>query len=183
MEKVRERFTLLKVKLLKNEALDVHFVYQVIDGATQYDLKDHIESPIVPHPDLRDRVTRLNTYVARIYALTFFRDMILQPEFEATPKQSEAAERYYQSILERIKVTGVCLSGNDKHKGCIITAVFMAENRIPMALNTHRIRFSESRYGFEEELGEICEEIESECFEYLYNNKQAQLDLFPEGEE
>lgn len=177
-------FKLLKLKLITGGGIDVHYTHVEVDGSDQYEMKGHEESPKIPHKDLTDLLNDMRGMVARVFALTFFREIIVNPDFGATDDQSKYSERYYQAILDKIKITGVALSGieSDKTKGCIITSTFRSEVNVPMALNTHRIKFHNTTYGFEESLGNLCDELQEEVYKYLFENKKGQLDLFPQGE-
>lgn len=182
MKPKKESFKLSKVKLIKDGGLDCHFEVEEVSGQEVYLEKYHTESSKDLHPDLSSKFLELKPILARIYHLSFFRDIIQKPDFKATAKQSQFAEKFYQEILSRINVTGVAISGQDKNEGIIITGTFKADTNQIMAINSHRIRFVDTKYGFEENLEILVDEIKEEVFAFLFENKRAQLSLFDQPE-
>lgn len=182
-KRIPERFSLIKCKLLANEALDVHFEYEEVAASANYVQKEHVESPVIPHPDLTTKLQALKPHVAKVYGFAFIRELVSSEDFKATDAQLNYSEKFYQTLVEKIRVTGIALSGKEDAKGCIITAVMKSQTNSSMAINTHRISFKSTTYGFEDDLKVICDDIENEVFRYLFEGKQAQLSLFPEGEE
>lgn len=172
-------FTLDSVKKLKNGGLTISFETNEQVGDEIYNDKDMKESAKQPHPDLTNLLKELVPTVATVFGYTKLRGTV-----KSNAKVEAELEENYQGIIANLEVTGVSLSGTGNNKGVIITATMKAETNQKMALNTHRIRFNESRYGFEEELESLCLDIQTECHEYLFNGKKAQLELFdaPEPE-
>lgn len=118
--------------------------------------------------------------MARIYHLSFFRSLLETPEFKATSAQKKQAEKAFEEVLNKLSVTGISLSGKDENVGVVITAAFTADSNQKMAINSHRVKFKEERYGFEEDMEKIIGEIELEVYAFLFENKKAQLELFDE---
>lgn len=174
----KKSFNLSKVKLTTGGGLDTHYEVLETAGNESYNNKYHVESAKDIHPDLKKQVNRLKSVVARVYHMNFIRTLMLMPEFEATAKQQELAETGLAEIMQKINVTGVAISGTDKNVGIVITATFTADSNQKMAINTHRMKFTDTRYGVEEEMEEICSEIENEVYAFLFENKKAQLDIF-----
>lgn len=174
----KENFKLNKVKVLKsNSGLSIDYSTEEQQGGLTYFDKDHKESTKEPHPDLLKKFSELKPILCRIYYFTFIREVINRKEFAATDKQLQVAERAVQEILPLIEITGVSISGEDEGKGVIIMGTFKAPTNQKMAINSHRLKWDKIVYGFEEELQTIIEELESECFEYLFNDKKAQLTI------
>lgn len=172
-----QNFTLDSVKKLKNGGLTIAFGTNESDGVETYNDKDLKESAKVPHPDLTSKLRELIPTVATVFGYAKLRGTV-----KSNKKVEDELEENYQNIIANLEVNGISLSGTGNNKGVVIMATMKAESNQKMAINTHRIRFNESRYGFEEELESLTDEIRIECFEYLFNGKRAQLELFESKE-
>ena len=173
-------FSLSKVKVISGGGLDVNFEVEEAIGAEVYRENYHLASSKEIHPDLQKLFDRLKPIMARVYHLSFFRTLLDTPDFKATKKQKELAEIAFKEITNKISVTGVSLSGKDDNVGVVITGAFTADSNQKMAINSHRMKFNDERYGFEEELEEIVGDIDREVYAFLFKNKKAQLTLFDE---
>ena len=173
-------FNLCKVKVVSGGGLDVTFEVEEAIGAEVYRENYHLASSKEIHPDLQKLFDRLKPIMARVYHLSFFRSLLETPDFKATKKQKELAEEAFKEVIAKLTVTGVALSGKDDNVGVILTGTFTADSNQKMAINSHRMKFSDTRYGFEEEMEEIIGEIECEVYAFLFRNKKAQLTLFDE---
>lgn len=170
-------FSLTKVKVISGGGLDVTFEVEEAIGAEIYRENYHLASSKEIHPDLQKLFDRLKPIMARVYHLSFFRSLLETPDFKATKKQKELAEEAFKEVIAKLTVTGVSLSGKDDNVGVVLTGTFKADSNQKMAINSHRMKFSDTRYGFVEE---IIGEIESEVYAFLFKNKKAQLTLFDE---
>lgn len=173
-------FALSKVKTISGGGLDVHFEVEEACGAEVYRENYHLSSSKEIHPDLKKLFDQLKPILARVYHLSFFRSLIETPDFKATKKQQELAEEAFKEVLAKLDVTGISLSGKDNNVGVVLTGTFTADSNQKMAINSHRMKFSDTRYGFEEEMEEIIGNIETEVYAFLFKNKRAQLELFDE---
>lgn len=171
-------FQLSKVKVISGGGLDVHFKVEETCGAEVYRETYHLSSSKDIHPDLQKLFDQLKPIMARVYHLSFFRSLMETPEFKATKKQQEIAEEAFSKVIAKLNVTGVALSGKDNNVGVVLTGTFTADSNQKMAINSHRMKFSDSRYGFEEEMESIIGDIESEVYAFLFKGKKAQLELF-----
>ena len=176
-------FYLIKVKTISEGGLDVHFEVEEACGAEVYRENYHVSSTKEIHPDLKRKLDELKPVVARVYHLSFFRSLMDAPDFKATNKQKELANNAFEEIIKKIDVTGISLSGKDDNQGVIITSTFKADSNQKMAINTHRIKFKDTRYGFEEDVEDIVDDLEREVYAFLFKNKKAQLELFNEDGE
>lgn len=174
----KKAFSLSKVKVINGGGLDVHFEVEEACGAEVYRENYHLTSGKEIHPDLQKLFDKLKPIMARVYHLSFFRSLMETPDFKATKKQKELAEEAFKEVIDKLRVTGVSLSGKDDNVGVVLTGTFTADSNQKMAINSHRMKFNSERYGFEEEMEEIVGEIESEVYEFLFNNKKAQLEIF-----
>lgn len=176
----KKAFSMSKVKVINGGGLDVHFEVEEACGAEVYRENYHLTSGKEIHPDLQKLFDKLKPIMARVYHLSFFRSLMETPEFKATKKQKELAEEAFKEVIDKLRVTGVSLSGKDDNVGVVLTGTFTADSNQKMVINSHRMKFNSERYGFEEEMEEIVGEIESEVYEFLFNNKKAQLEIFDE---
>lgn len=173
-------FALSKVKVISGGGLDVHFEVEEACGAEVYRENYHLSSSKEIHPDLKKLFDQLKPIMARVYHLSFFRSLIETPDFKATKKQQELAEEAFKEVLAKLDVTGISLSGKDNNVGVVLTGTFKADSNQKMAINSHRMRFADERYGFEEEMERIIGEIESEVYQFLFKGKKCQMELFDE---
>ena len=173
-------FSLSKVKVINGGGLDVHFEVEEACGAEVYRENYHLSSGKEIHPDLQHLFDSLKPIMARVYHLSFFRSLLETPDFKATKKQQELAEEAFKEVTAKLNVTGISLSGKDANVGVVLTGTFTADSNQKMAINSHRMKFSDTRYGFEEELEDIIGQIETEVYAFLFKNKRAQLELFDE---
>lgn len=173
-------FALSKVKIIPGGGLDVHFEVEESCGAEVYRETYHLSSSKEIHPDLKKLFDQLKPIMARVYHLSFFRSLMETLDFKATKKQRELAEEAFKEVLGKLNVTGISLSGKDENVGVVLTGTFTADSNQKMAINSHRMKFSDTRYGFEEEMEEIIGNIENEVYAFLFKNKRAQLELFDE---
>ena len=152
---------LLKKSKVKQGVVEIEYSLNVkTNGSIRHPLiTDKIE---MPHPDL----------IASIDA------------FHETLMQSWGMKTDDQELGESVTVTGVDVSGKDDLKGLIITGK-KAVTSGAVAMNSPRIRFNGSAFGFEEQVETFFGIHVTEVFKALYDNKSAQLTLFgeaPEGE-
>lgn len=174
----RKNFKISKVKLLKDGGLDCHFETEEVYGDETFTEKLHSESSKDVHPDLRDKLQELAIIVARVFHLTFFNTLVANDKFFANKAQVIIAEEMQNELVKKINVTGISWSGQYANEGIVITATLAADNNQRMALNTIRMKFSDTRYGFEEQMEQIAEEVKDEVYEFLFEGKRAQLSLF-----
>ena len=104
--------------------------------------------------------------------------MMATPEFKATKKQTDIAAAFAKECLDNIEVRGVSLSGQDDNVGVVLTGLFTISNNQKTAINTPRMKYNVEMFGFEEELENIVCDIENEVYEFLFEGKKAQLELF-----
>ena len=171
-------FALDKVKLIKNGGLEAWGKIIERDENTTEESEFHLKKPADVHPDLSDCINKLKPILARVLHLTTFRNLTSLKDFGATNEQKELAENAYKEILNKIRISGFSLSGQDENIAIIITGTFTSDSKMVMAINSHRIKYSGTIYGFEEELEQIVDDAIHEVYHYLYEKKRAQLDLF-----
>lgn len=174
----KEKFSLSKVKLLKDGGLDIHYEVTEVVGNESYTNKYHVESAKDIHPDLRDCFDCLRPIMGRVFNITSFLSMVETSDFKATKKQSELSRDFADEMLKNIEVRGVSFSGQDDNVGVVLTGLFTVSNNQKTAINSPRLKFNTETFGFEEELEEIAADIENEVYAFLFKGKKAQLELF-----
>lgn len=174
----KEKFSLSKVKLLKDGGLDVHYEVTEVVGNESYTNKYHVLSAKDIHPDLRHLFNDLRPIMGRIFNITSFLSMVETSDFKATKKQSELSRDFADEMLKNIEVRGVSFSGQDDNVGVVLTGLFTVSNNQKTAINSPRLKFNTETFGFEEELENIVCDIENEVYEFLFEGKKAQMDLF-----
>lgn len=174
----KEKFSLSKVKLLKDGGLDVHYEVTEVVGNESYTNKYHVLSAKDIHPDLRHLFNDLRPIMGRIFNITSFLSMVETSDFKATKKQSELSRDFADEMLKNIEVRGVSFSGQDDNVGVVLTGLFTVSNNQKTAINSPRLKFNTETFGFEEELEAIVADIENEVYAFLFKGKKAQLELF-----
>lgn len=174
----KEKFSLSKVKLLKDGGLDVHYEVTEVVGNESYTNKYNVLSAKDIHPDLQDCFDCLRPIMGRIFNITSFLSMVETSDFKATKKQSELSRDFADEMLKNIEVRGVSFSGQDDNVGVVLTGLFTVSNNQKTAINSPRLKFNTETFGFEEELEAIVADIENEVYAFLFKGKKAQLELF-----
>lgn len=171
-------FLLSKVKIVKDGGLDVHYEVTETVGNESYINKYHVESVKDVHPDLLKLFKRMRPIMARLFNVTSFLSMVETDEFEATKKQKDLAREFGDEATNNIEVRAVSYSGSGDNVGVVLTGLFTFSNGQKAAINSPRLKFDIFSFGFEDELEEICQEVEKEVYAFLFKNKHAQLELF-----
>lgn len=175
----KANFSLEKVKLTKTGGLDVHYSVNEKLGTEIYSNKYHIMSSKDVHPDLRKLFSKLNPIVARVFNMdSFVTEIIESAEFDATEEQKNLAKYYAETCVDRISVRGISISGKDENQGVTIAGVYETDELIKTSICTPKINYATEVFGFESELEDIVFDIEDEVYQYLFEGKKAQLELF-----
>lgn len=171
-----EQFTLEKVKT-KGQGLEVNFEVEETAGAEVYHDKKGVKSDKTPHPDLKKYLDVLRGYVAQIFYFSVLNEIRESKVFMATKKQSQFLTEKYNSLVTKITITGVSLSGKEDNRGIIITAKLKTDTGQEVAINSQRLKYNGTKYGFEENLEQLMSDLEQEVYEYIINGKKAQLEM------
>lgn len=171
-----EQFTLQKVKT-KGQGLEVSFEVEETTGVEVYHDVKNIKSDKNPHPDLNSILEVLRANMAEIYYFSILIELRDSNVFGATAAQATVLNEKFGYLKNKITITGVSLSGKDENRGIIITGKLKTETGQEVAINSQRIKFNGTKYGFEEDLADLMVDLESEVFEYVINAKQAQLQM------
>lgn len=175
----RENFEVIKAKIGKHGGLDVHYTLREVIGNDIYTNKYHVENTKELHPDLFRGITQLNAVLANSLGFADFFEYADSVGEEAT----EAAKECYNNILMNISVTGITYSGVGINAGVVITGTkICGENFGTTALVSPRIHYNENDDEYSKRLREHLSRINDEIFEFLFNDKKAQLEIFGNGE-
>ena len=180
----KTNFKLNKLKLISGGGLSVEYTLQEVIGADTYQSKQKQDSTKQAHPDLEENLIALAPMVAQVFCFTNARDIAMTPVFKADVLQKEAMAKFVDFIHDKIRITGISISGEEAKRGVVITASFEVDNYQRVAINTPRILLSSESRGFEEKLAGIVDSLESEGYEFIYNSKVANPEIFDySGEE
>lgn len=171
-------FNLSKIKLISGGGLSVKYELEAVIGAETYHSNHVEESTKQPHPDLEECFQKMAPMVAQILGFTVAKDLAYKLEFKADAKQKELLGNYVSQMTEKIRVSGIAISGKGDKQGVVITSVFTVDNKQKIALNTPRIMLKAQTRGFEEELETLIETIREEAYEFLFNGKVANPEMF-----
>lgn len=148
---------------------DVSFV----EGGDTVKVSMNDTYPLEPHPDLTDALLRLKRPLAVMHGLIDLEILVDSKDFGATADQLEIASNHTVEKLEKIKVTGVALSGKDKNRGVVITGTYDGQ-----AINSRNIKYSGTKFGFEADLEDIVDSICDETYAFVFKGKRAQQEMF-----
>ncbi|MBL4760595.1 MAG: hypothetical protein JKY80_07070 [Mariprofundaceae bacterium] len=81
-------------------------------------------------------------------------------------------------LLGEIDIVQITLQGDDETNGVIISAKKNVLGNLVVVMNTPSIKYENSTYDYSWELKETIDELCDEVFEYIFNRKFAQLDMF-----
>ena len=176
----RENFNLKDLKLSKGGGIESTSIIEMnIDGSFM-EIERKQKTPIVPHPDLENKVRDLKEELLISTRFMSMRSILNKPGFNPRKDQRELVDKAVDILKEKTTVIGVHVSGEDQNRGVIISGKIQAENGSNIAINSPRMRFNSAVYGFEEELDSKIGMIEDELYLYLHEDKKAQMDAFDE---
>ena len=170
----RDSFVLEEVKSKDRASLDFKAHAAKSDGATTYEMPYQASVSIIPHPDLLAEIDRLKERLAHYFGYLTFDAIVSETRFGASVSQKKYITDTTQLVLGDIKVTGMSFSGKDR-TGVIIKGTYKGS-----AINTKPLHFGNQEWG--EQLQFICDAIEDEVYNYIFEGKQAQLSLMDDEE-
>jgi hypothetical protein len=174
----KTNFKLNKLKLISGGGLSVEYTLQEVIGADTYQSKQKQDSTKQAHLDLEENLIALAPMVAQVFCFTNARDIVMSPVFKADILQKESVAKYVDFIHEKIRITGIAVSGEEGKRGVVITASFAVDNNQRVAINTPRILLVSESRGFEAKLIAIVDSLESEAYDFIYNSKVANPEIF-----
>lgn len=173
-------YALNKVALVPGGGIKASYmVYQVIDekpctiGRTDTCTRD-------VHPHLTDLFEELRNYVAQAFYMTTFLDMVEAGDWGVPEDRKLAAHAFADSIIEQIHVNGIAWYGQGNDTSVVLTAVIEFPKGLKTTIRTPKIKLGNMLFGFEGQLSLAAESIQTEVFQYLFEGKQGQVEVFGE---
>jgi hypothetical protein len=156
------------------------------EGGDTFVDKQTNESAQFPHPDLMEAFDDLKPILHHSWGkndiITILDNMPADTK-ESVKKIRSFVNEGIKEDLQKITITGIHVSGLDANKGCIITGTYESKNGVKVAMNSPRIKFTDTSMGrFSEDIEKVHDAIEEECYEYVFNGKKAQLSIDFDGE-
>jgi hypothetical protein len=179
----KEQFELKKIKLTNGGGLTIAFNLTETVGEEIYRSSQDVKSSKEPHPDLRAMLGKMRPMVGQILHHNTTKSVVNEDRFHGDKAQLKMAEKAVEVLNSKIEVTGVSISGEGDKRGCVITSVYTVDNGQKIALNTPRIILTAETRGFEEELEKLVNDLENEAYEFVYNAKIANPEMFEYDEE
>jgi pantothenate synthetase len=179
---LKENFQVKKIKLPNAGGMDIEFDITEVIGAESYQSSQSHKSSKEPHPDLSENFEKMAPMVAQVFGFTIPREVVFKKEFDSNISQKEYISRAVDELTANIRITGISISGKDDNIGVVISSSYAVDNKQRVALNTPRIMLNGSSRGFEEKLRELIESIKNEAYEFVFNRKVANPEIFEYAE-
>lgn len=173
-----DSFKLSKIQLKDNGCIKVNYEISESVGDIEYTNKYKIESTKEIHPDMKylfDCLVDVLADTCNVYKLV---DTVCLSKFEATDEQRAIAREELETTIEGMMVKSVTLSGKDNNVGCIISGEMEVKHGLKVTWITPRLKYNEEIFGFEHELGNVLMALQKEIYAYLFQGKQAELEVF-----
>lgn len=148
-----------------------------------YDFKaEHtVSPPEFVHPDMHEKLDQLKLIMADCAGLlegwNFAREHL-----KKDPDALKLAMEGHKEAVARCKPNGFIFQGEGETRGVQITGSIMSPKKGSMGLSIPKVTFGKTVFGIEDDLEQICEEIKSEVYQYLFQQKKAQLDIETEAD-
>lgn len=110
------------------------------------------KSKVIPHPDLKTALAKFITLVLEVF------DM---------PEDNQ----------EMVTVNGIVCSEKGNSDQVMVLSSYEVASGSKVALNTPNISMDTDHWDAQGTMGEITDEVEEECYKYLFDNKAAQLTM------
>lgn len=170
-----ETFELEKVRLGRAGGLAVTYTMRTNENGVERNEKHNIVSTRDYHKDLQSLFDELKPIVAKTFGFTRFCGAPKVATNEDVIAELSVIEA---DIMQNIVITGLSFAGKGESEGVIITARYFTEAYQETKICTPRIKFALNAYGFEDVLARITDAIESEAYQYLYEDKTAETSDF-----
>lgn len=179
----KKEFTLNKVKFPNNGGIHVEFQAES-EGANGKSIGEYtFDCDDAVHPvllEIRDRFREAVMFSANGLApinIMLDKGNILLDQKLGKESVEDYKETVKKTALESIRVTGIHLYHTSNGIKVKVSGGFDSPLGYS-ALNTPQITFEECKHGFEEEMENDVEDLITEVFKYVVENKRAQLEMF-----
>lgn len=179
MGKTAERvnFSLKKLKVNSDFDVEIEYLNEIPDDeTTRKRVYSFEEKKMRPHDDMLELLKKMKRMLAFHLGLTKLEAMVNSKDFNATKEQKKILKKEMDEVLDKINITGIFLSGEALEK----VKITGSYDGIGTASKLFSLE-GESQ-GFEEEAKTIVKALEQEAYEYIFELKRAQLELFGQGE-
>lgn len=173
-----QSFKLSKVQLKDNGCIKVNYEISESVGSLEYTNKYKIESTKEIHQDMKIVFSCLVDVLAETCNVYRLVDIVCLPKFEVTKEQRVITREELEETIRGMTVKSVTLSGKDDNVGCIISGEMKVKQGLKVTLITPRLKCNEEIFGFEHELGTALMSLQKEIYAYLFQGKQAELEVF-----
>lgn len=169
---MKKDYRLKRVKLMDDQGIEATYLEKVTIGKEVHWVEKTIKSSIQRHPNIDRVVDRLRIHVVRVYGLLAVG--MYKPVEDFNSKES----KLLGLLIGNIDIVQVTLQGDEETNGAVISAKKNVLGNLVVVMNTPSIKYENSGYDYSYELKETIDELSEEVFEYVFNRKFAQLDLF-----
>lgn len=173
-------FTLISMKKIRDGGLHVEWETTHTEDGTIMTFNHNEDRPVTPHKDLIDLLDKLRAPLLKTWG--FYEAMTIiekgnvgKDEMEAFTKVKKYIKGLWEGNLNKTEITGFSLSGEDLDK-IKITGKFDDIAGTPMAMNSPLINTTQDRYGIEQTVAGIIEELCEEVELYMLENKRADIE-------
>jgi len=156
-------FKLRKISVKKG-SVNVEYTLSLPEGNEVFHLEPKVKYDYLPHADLTNVLSKYKPMLAT----DFYFDLLKKDKID--------------EIMSKISVNQVTLSGKDKTKGVSISGSIRSLNNLPLVLNSENFKYNGTKYGFEDSLQELEDELVPEVFAFIFENKKGQLTIFSDEE-
>lgn len=184
----KEDFHVVSVTTRSNNAgMVIKYRHRKNTGGIITESEQTAKEPRVPHPDFTKAMQALTVFAAKplhLGAISSIHDdleAMTEDQKKALKKLAPYLDNKQKEIFDQIDVRGMHLSGKEDSQAVIIS-VFTSCKSMGSAMNTPRLRLAGDMFGNEIALSAAVDDVIEEAYQYLFKNKQAQLDAFREQE-
>lgn len=142
-----ENFALVKVRRAKSGGLDVHYIVTTEENGVVEKQKCHTELTNYPHKDFNDALAEYDSILKELY----------------------------RCGQDEVYAVGASISGKDDSEGVVINGLYEFANLKTSSVVTPKIFLNGEEYGFEALVKNVWLRLEVEVYDYLYNDKKAEL--------
>lgn len=164
------------------------FVTSEVEGGSTYETEHEVSSTHVAHPDLLNKIEELNEFFVKAKGMDIVHDL---SKIQLTAKQGEKVKELSkilalvnESRYDSMEVTGLKIKKKeDEITHCVISGKQTHADGKVVGTATTLIDLNGSKFGIEEHLSSLCEEIEVEAYAFFFEKKRAQIEMDFEGKE
>lgn len=168
----RQHFDLVSIKV-KDGKVDLSYFNKLFPNI--------LEKPsmsVAPHPDLQSKLDELKLIFATKTGLLHINDTYRDNEHvKANSDILKIVLNLHDEIIKSVKITGIAISSEGETRGVNIKGYVKFPKKGGDVLNSGIIHFDKEVFGIEEELQEICNEIEGEAYKYRVLKKYHQMEI------